>query len=70
MDFDPSLATARYTDALATALVKTAEYRNPRAGALAEFLFYSHPTVERRVRMAMEWKAAQLRPTSAPITAQ
>jgi STE24 endopeptidase len=45
-------------DAMATALVKTAEYRNPRPGRLEEILFYSHPSVERRVRAAMEWKAA------------
>jgi len=53
-----SLETARLPDALASALVKTAEYRYPRPGAMQEFLFYSHPSVERRVRMAMDWKAA------------
>lgn len=52
-----SLRTVNLPDALAAALVKTAEYRNPRPGALEEFLFYSHPSVEHRVRMAMEWKA-------------
>jgi len=52
-----SLQHAGLPDALASALVKTAEYRNPRAGAVEEFLFYTHPTVERRVRNAMEWKA-------------
>jgi hypothetical protein len=25
---------------------------------LQELLFYTHPSVERRVRMAMDWKAA------------
>lgn len=53
-----SLRTANLPDALASALVKTAEYRNPRPGAVEEFLFYSHPSVERRVRAAMDWKAA------------
>ena len=52
-----SLETVNLPDALATALVKTAEYRNPRPSALEEMLFYTHPSVERRVRMAMEWKA-------------
>jgi STE24 endopeptidase len=52
-----SLRTANLPDALAGALVKTAEYRYPRPGALQEFLFYSHPSVEWRVRNAMEWKA-------------
>ena len=42
---------------MASALVKTAEYRNPRPGSLEEWLFYTHPSVERRVRAAMEWKA-------------
>jgi len=53
-----SLETAGLPDALATALVKTAEYRYPRPNPLQEMLFYSHPSVERRVRMAMDWKAA------------
>jgi STE24 endopeptidase len=52
-----SLETVDLPDALASALVKTAEYRNPRPGALEEFIFYSHPSVERRVRRAMRWKA-------------
>jgi STE24 endopeptidase len=53
-----SLETVNLPDALASALLKTAEYRYPRPGALEEFVFYSHPSVERRVRRAMEWKAA------------
>jgi STE24 endopeptidase len=53
-----SLATAKLPDALASALVKTAEYRYPRPHPLQEILFYTHPSVERRVRMAMDWKAA------------
>jgi len=60
-----SLETVNLPDALATALVKTAEYRNPRPGPLQEFLFYTHPSVERRVRAAMEWKAAHA-PEVAP----
>ena len=46
-------------DGMASALVKTAEYRDPRPGTLEEWLFYTHPSVERRVRAAMEWKASQ-----------
>lgn len=53
-----SLKTVNLPDALSSALVKTAEYRNPRPNGLEEFVFYSHPSVERRVRAAMEWKAA------------
>jgi STE24 endopeptidase len=57
-----SLRTENRPDALATALVKTAEYRYPRPGKLEEILFYDHPSVERRVRAAMEWKAAHPEP--------
>lgn len=53
-----SLRSVNLPDALASALVKTAEYRNPRPNGLEEFISYSHPSVERRVRAAMEWKAA------------
>ncbi|MBM4192132.1 MAG: M48 family metallopeptidase [Gammaproteobacteria bacterium] len=56
-----SLETVNLPDALATALVKTAEYRNPRPSWLQEVLFYTHPSVERRVRRAMDWKASGLR---------
>lgn len=52
-----SLENVNLPDALATALVKTAEYRNPRPNELEEALFYTHPSVERRVRRAMDWKA-------------
>ncbi|MDE1467237.1 M48 family metallopeptidase [Aurantiacibacter sp. D1-12] len=45
-------------DAMASALIKTAEYRYPLAGPVEETLFYTHPTVENRVRAAMDWKAA------------
>jgi STE24 endopeptidase len=53
-----SLETVNLPDALASALVKTAEYRDPRPSELQELLFYSHPSVERRVLAAMEWKSA------------
>jgi STE24 endopeptidase len=52
-----SLRTVNLPDALASALVKTAEYRNPRPGAVEELIFYTHPSVESRVRTAMRWKA-------------
>lgn len=55
-----SLSTAGLPDALSEALVKTAEYRYPFAGPVEEALFYTHPTVENRVRAAMEWKAANM----------
>jgi STE24 endopeptidase len=57
-----SLQTENRPDALSTSLVKTAEYRYPRPNKIEEFLFYDHPSVEARVRTAMEWKAAHPEP--------
>ena len=54
---DYSLKTENRPDALSSALVKTAEYRYPRPGKLEEIVFYDHPSVEARVRRAMQWKA-------------
>ena len=53
-----SLEMVNLPDAMVGALLKSAEYRNPRPGALEEFLFYDHPSVERRMLMSMEWKAS------------
>lgn len=55
-----ALDTTGLADALASVLLKTAETRNPRPPRLEEALFYSHPSVERRIRAAMDWKAAHL----------
>jgi STE24 endopeptidase len=57
-----SLRTENRPDALSTALVKTAEYRYPRPNPVEEAIFYDHPSVERRVRAAMDWKAAHPEP--------
>jgi STE24 endopeptidase len=57
-----SLRTVGEPDGLASALVKTAEYRYPRPHPVQEAIFYTHPSVERRVRRAMEWKAAHPKP--------
>ncbi len=60
-----SLETVNLPDALSSALVKTAEYRYPRPSKLEEILFYTHPSVENRVRAAMDWKAEQLQKAEA-----
>jgi len=65
-----SLETVGLPDALATALVKTAEYRNPRPNAVQEFVFYTHPSVERRVRAAMQWKAEHGAASASPLEAE
>jgi len=57
-----SLQTENRPDALSSALVKTAEYRYPRPNKVEEIVFYDHPSVEARVRRAMEWKAAHPEP--------
>lgn len=59
-----SLKTVNLPDAMVGALLKSAEYRNPRPGTVEEWLFYDHPSVERRMLMSMEWKAAH--PKEAP----
>ena len=52
-----SLRTENRPDALSSSLVKTAEYRYPRPNRIEEIIFYDHPSVEARVRRAMEWKS-------------
>jgi STE24 endopeptidase len=59
-----SLTHANEPDGLSKALIKTAEYRAPSPSAIEEIIFYDHPSVENRIRMAMEWKATH--PASAP----
>ncbi|MEM6585222.1 MAG: M48 family metalloprotease [Pseudomonadota bacterium] len=51
-----SLKVAQQPDGLASALIKTVDYRAPSPSVVEEVLFYSHPSVERRIRQAMEWK--------------
>ena len=52
-----SLEHANEPDGLAKALVKTIEYRASSPSDLEEFIFYDHPSVEHRIRKAMDWKA-------------
>lgn len=58
-----SLKHAREPDGLAKALVKTIEYRASSPTAIEELFFYDHPSVEHRVRAAMEWKAKHMNDT-------
>lgn len=64
-----SLERFNEPDGLAKALVKTIEYRADSPGRLEEIIFYSHPSVGRRVRRAMDWKAAHPKPPPAPSPA-
>ncbi len=53
-----SLQTAREPDGLATALLKSAKYRDPTPHPVTELLFHSHPSIAHRIHAAMVWKAA------------
>jgi len=52
-----SLVHANEPDGLSKALIKTVEYRAASPGRLEEIIFYDHPSVSRRIRRAMDWKA-------------
>lgn len=54
-----SAKTVNMPDAMARALINTGIYRDPRPATWQELLFYSHPSVERRIRAAMEHKASE-----------
>ncbi|MDI1327236.1 MAG: M48 family metallopeptidase [Brevundimonas sp.] len=62
-----SLVHANEPDGLSKALIKTAEYRAPSPSAIEEIIFYDHPSVENRIRRAMEWKATH--PANGPAAA-
>jgi STE24 endopeptidase len=63
-----SLVHAHEPDGLSKALVKTIAYRASSPGRLEEIIFYDHPSVERRVRSAMDWKAANPTLVGTPPT--
>lgn len=51
-----ALELSNEPDGLARALMRTANYRAPSPHWLEEVIFYSHPSIERRIGRAMEWK--------------
>lgn len=51
------LDAGREPDGFARAAMRLSEYRKLEPGALEEFLFYTHPSGENRVRRSMQWKA-------------
>jgi len=65
-----SLSAAGEPDGLARALAKTIEYRAATPSALEEAIFYDHPSVGRRIRKAMDWKAAHMSRPSTPAPAK
>ena len=56
------LNTSREADGFAQAALKLGTYRKMNPGPVEEFIFYDHPSGRARIRMAMDWKAAQLLP--------
>ena len=55
-----AINAAREPDAAATVALKLGKYRKLEPGPLEEFIFFDHPSGRSRIRMAMDWKAAQL----------
>jgi STE24 endopeptidase len=52
--------TAREADGMAKVALKLGAYRKLNPTPLEEFIFFDHPSGRARIRMAMEWKAANL----------
>ena len=48
---------AQEPDGFARAAMRLSEYRKLEPSALEEFIFYTHPSGENRVRRSMQWKA-------------
>jgi STE24 endopeptidase len=55
-----AINTAREPDAAAMVALKLGKYRKMEPSPLEEFIFFDHPSGRSRIRMAMDWKAAQL----------
>jgi STE24 endopeptidase len=52
--------TSREPDGMARVALKLGEYRKLDPRPIEEFIFFDHPSGRARIRMAMDWKAAQL----------
>ena len=55
-----AINAAREPDAAAMIALKLGKYRKLDPGPTEEFIFFDHPSGRSRIRMAMDWKAAQL----------
>ena len=58
--------TAREADGMAKVALKLGAYRKLNPRPLEEFIFYDHPSGRARIRMAMDWKAANLSAGESP----
>jgi STE24 endopeptidase len=52
--------TCREPDGFAKVALKLGSYRKLDPSPMEEFIFFDHPSGRARIRMAMDWKAAQL----------
>ena len=60
--------TAREADGFAKVALKLGTYRKLDPGPIEEFIFFDHPSGRARIRMAMDWKAANLPAGDAGVT--
>ena len=58
--------TAREPAGMAEVALKLGAYRKLNPTPLEEFIFYDHPSGRARIRMAMDWKAANLSAGESP----
>ncbi len=61
--------TAREADGEAKVALKLGSYRKLNPGPVEELIFFDHPSGRARIRMAMDWKAANLPAGDAGIAA-
>jgi STE24 endopeptidase len=61
--------TAREPDGMAEVALKLGAYRKLNPTPLEEFIFFDHPSGRARIRMAMDWKAANLSAGESPKSA-
>ncbi|PYJ19513.1 MAG: peptidase M48, partial [Verrucomicrobia bacterium] len=59
--------TSREPDGMAKAALKLGAYRKLDPTPLEEFIFFDHPSGRARIRMAMDWKAANLPAGESPV---
>jgi len=52
--------TSREPDGMAEVALKLGTYRKLNPTCVEEFIFYDHPSGRARIRMAMDWRAANL----------
>ena len=66
------LNTSREPDGMAQVALKLGTYRKLNPTPLEEFMFFDHPSGRARIRMAMDWKTANLPAgeSAAPETSQ